>query len=313
MNAAITDTTNCPSCGEPGKLFLEIPYTFDGHRFSLHACDSCELIYTYPFPSDALLREIYSGEYWTREKTTQKQGSIGGLVNWFNEIRLAATVQPLLQRLPSGASILEVGCGSGQLAKYLKRKGYGIEVTDISREILKEIRESFGIAGYCGSLEAIDFPHDYDAIIFNNVLEHLTDPRKALEVAGQLLTSKGLVFAEVPNIASIQFRLFRDSWFPLQIPEHLFHFSPNTLQKTAWQASLKMIWHSTFSPRISAAGYPASIFPALRPEQIRRSWSKKSLFLYLSLQIAFLPLALLEAWIGRGSAIRALFTKECLS
>lgn len=309
MNTATKYRAYCPICGGLGKSFYDIRDAFNGHRFSLQACDSCGLVYTHPFPSDAMLQAIYAGEYWTREKTTQTLGIIGALVNRFNEIRLAATVRPLLRRLHSEAFILEVGCGSGQLAKYLKRKGYGIEVTDINCEILEEIRKSSGIPGYCGSLEAIEFPHEYDAIIFNNVLEHLPNPRKTLARAGNLLTSNGFVFAEVPNISSIQFRLLRGSWFPLQIPEHLFHFSPGTLQRLARQAHLRMIWLSTFSPRISAAGYPASIFPRLRPEQIRRSWSKKALFLYLSLQTAFFPLALFEAWLGRGSAIRAIFTK----
>ena len=310
MNVAINDTTCCPSCGGPGKPILDIPEIFNGHRFSLHACDSCELIYTYPLPSDGLLRDIYSGEYWTREKTTQKQGTIGGLVNWFNEIRLAATVKPLLQRLPSGASILEVGCGSGQLAKYLKRKGYGVEVTDISREILEEIRESSGIFGYCGSLEEISFPHQYNGIIFNNVLEHLPNPLSSLKKANHLLTPQGLIFVEVPNIAGLQFRLLCESWYHLAIPAHLFHFSPRSLQKLAREASLDITWHSTFSIRTSAAGYVASIFPALQPTRLRQHWSKFRLLSYLFLQMSFLPLAFGEAMAGKGAVIRALCRRK---
>lgn len=310
MNVAMNNTSCCPNCGGGGKNILEIPETFSGHRFSLHACDSCELIYTYPFPSDALLRDIYSGEYWTREKATQKQGTIGDLVNWFNEIRLAATVKPLLQRLPYGASILEVGCGSGQLAKYLKRKGYGVEVTDISNEILEEIRKESGIFGYCGSLEEISFPHQFDGIVFNNVLEHLPNPLSAMEKAYHLLTPQGLIFIEVPNIAGLQFRLLRGSWYHLAIPAHLFHFSFPSLQKLARKASLEITWHSTFSVRTSAAGYVASIFPALEPTKLRQHWSKFRLLSYLFLQMSFLPLALGEAMAGKGAVIRALCTRK---
>ncbi len=310
MNACLKDTACCPICGESGKPILEIPEIYNGHRFSLHFCHPCGLTFTYPFPSEALLRDIYSGEYWIREKTTRKQGTIAGLVNWFNEIRLAATVQPLLQRLPSGASILEVGCGSGQLAKYLKRKGYGVEVTDISHEILEEIRASSGIIGYCGSLEEISFPHHYDGIIFNNVLEHLPNPLSSMKKAGQLLTPRGLIFIEVPNIAGLQFRLLRGSWYHLAIPAHLFHFSLPSLQKVARKASLDTIWHSTFSIRTSAAGYVASIFPALQPVKIRQHWSKFRLFSYLFLQITFLPLALGEAVVGKGAVIRALCRRK---
>jgi 2-polyprenyl-3-methyl-5-hydroxy-6-metoxy-1,4-benzoquinol methylase len=276
----------------------------------LHSCEACGLGYTFPTPSDELLNNIYSGEYWMRERTVRKESSIVRLVHKFNELRLVATVRHLLRRLTTGALILEVGCGSGQLAVYLKKKGYNVEVTDISQDILEEIKRLHGIEGYCGSLEEIEFSHTYDAIIFNNVLEHLPDPVQALKRAEQLLTPRGLVFLEVPNIAGFQFKLFRRFWFPLQIPQHLFHFSPSSLQEIAHQASLGKIWCSTFSPRIASAGYVASIFPALRPDKIRLSWSKLHLFLYLGLQAFFLPLVLVEALAGKGSAIRVLYKKK---
>jgi SAM-dependent methyltransferase len=302
--------SHCPLCGQPGRLILGFPQKFGGNRFSLHACEACGLGYTFPAPSGDLLDEIYSGEYWMREKTVQEQGAIVRLVHKFNEFRLVATIKPLLRRLPAGAFILEVGCGSGQLAAYLKKKGFNIEVTDISQDILDEIKRLYGIDGYCGSLEEIEFSHVYDAIILNNVLEHLPDPDQTLKRAEQLLTPRGLVFIEVPNIASFQFKLFRKFWFPLQIPQHLFHFSSASLQGIAHQASLGKVWCSTFSPRISSAGYVSSIFPGLRPERIRLSWSKTHLFLYLALQMFFLPLALLEALAGKGSSIRVLYRNK---
>jgi 2-polyprenyl-3-methyl-5-hydroxy-6-metoxy-1,4-benzoquinol methylase len=302
--------SHCPICGQSGRLRLDFPQTLHGHRFSLHSCNACGLGYTFPTPPEELLEKIYSGEYWMREKTVQKQGAVLRLVHKFNELRLVATIKPLLRRLKPGAFILEVGSGSGQVAAYLKRTGYHVEVTDISQDILNEIKRLHGIDGYCGSLEEIGFSHVYDAIILNNVLEHLPDPVQTLKRAEQLLTPRGLVFIEVPNIASFQFKLFRKFWFPLQIPQHLFHFSPASLQEIAHQASLGKIWCSTFSPRISSAGYVASIFPGLRPERIRLSWSKLHLFLYLGLQTFFLPLALTEARAGKGSAIRALFQKK---
>ncbi len=310
MNNLSCETSNCPVCGQQGKFTLDFPHAFHGHHFSLHTCDACGLFYTFPQPSDELLSKIYAGEYWARESAIQKRGAMGLLVHKFNEVRLAATVKPLIRRLPARASILEVGCGSGHLAAYLKRKGYNVEVTDINQDILDEIKSVYGITGYCGRIEDIRFSNVFDAVIFNNVLEHLPNPVRTLQKTSQLLAPQGLVFLEVPNIASLQFRLFRSSWFPLQIPEHLFHFSPKSLQVVALPASLERIWYSTFSPRISAAGYAASILPALRPNKIRLTWSKLHLLLYLGLQLLFLPVAAAEALAGKGSAVRVLYEKK---
>ena len=310
MNEPTNLLSNCPVCRRRGKLTMDFPHPFHGSSFSLHTCDTCGLSYTFPPPSDELLNKIYAGEYWIRDSTVKNRGKLVLLVHKFNEIRLVATVKPLLRRLTAGARILEVGCGAGQLAVYLKQTGYDVEVTDISQDILDEVSSLHGITGYCGNIEDISFPHEYDAIIFNNVLEHLPDPVQTLQRAQQLLVPQGILFVEVPNIAGLQFKLFRTCWFPLQIPEHLFHFSCRSLQGVALMASLQRIWCSTFSPRISAAGYAASIFPALRPEKIRLSWSKLHLFLYLVLQIFFLPLALVEALAGKGSAVRVLYGKK---
>jgi 2-polyprenyl-3-methyl-5-hydroxy-6-metoxy-1,4-benzoquinol methylase len=299
--------SNCPVCGQPGRLTLDFPQKFGENRFSLHSCGACGLGYTFPTPSEDLLDKIYSGEYWMRGKTVQKQGAIVRLVHKFNEVRLVATIKPLLRKLPPGAHVLEVGCGSGQLAAYLKKKGFNIEVADISQDILEEIKRLHGINGYCGSLEDIAFSHAYDAIILNNVLEHLPALTKTLRAAERLLETQGFITIEVPNISSLQFKIFGKSWYHLAIPGHLYHFSLSGLQKIAHQASLERIWHSTFSPRKSAAGYAASISPNLQPDKIRLSWSKLTLFLYLGLQMFFLLLALVEALAGKGSSIRVLY------
>ncbi len=306
------DTSTCPVCGHKGTFELAILTPLEGERFSLHSCKPCALTYTFPQPSRELLEKIYSGEYWTRESDVRKRGAIARLVHTFNEMRLAATVRPLMKRLQRGASILEVGCGSGQLAAYMKQKGYKVEVTDVSRDMLDEIKRVYDIKGYCGALEDIHFSETYDALVFNNVLEHIPHPVETLRRAGHLLSPQGLILIEVPNIASLQFRLLRGSWFGLQVPQHLFHFSPQSIDTIAEKASLERIWLSTFSPRISAAGYVASLFPSLRPEKIRRSWSTMLLFIYLTLQVCFLPLAYAEARAGKGSAVRVLYKKRPL-
>lgn len=262
-------------------------------------------------PSAELLTKIYSGEYWLRENKGNAPEKITGIVQKFNRARLAAMVQPLTKRLKHGDKILEVGCGSGQLAIYLQQCGFDVEVTDVSREILAEISDRHEIQGYCGDLQEISFAGSlYQAVIFNNVLEHLDAPDKNLQKASQLLDQDGFVFIEVPNIASVQFKLFRGNWFPLQLPEHLFHFSPDSLHDITAMCGLEQVWLSTFSPRVSPAGYVASIFPFLRPDRLRRSMSKPLLVLYLGLQMVFFPVAYVESLFNRGSAVRAVYQKS---
>lgn len=78
----------------------------------------------------------------------------------------------------------------------------------------------------------------------------------------------------------------------------------------AQNTDLEKIWLSTFSPRVSAAGYVASLFPFLSPDRLRHSMSKPLLILYLALQFAFFPIAYIESLFGYGSAIRAIYRKK---
>jgi len=303
-------SSTCPVCKANGKLFRTIEQSVDNAQFNIHKCCSCSLCYTYPVPSSALLTKIYSGEYWLRKEEGTGRKSLAGMVQLLNNGRLAAMIRPLTQLLHPGDRILEVGCGSGQLAVYLAKQGYNIEVTDVNQELLAEITHEHGIKGFCGDLQNIDFSKDkYQAIIFNNVLEHLGAPHKNLQRASQLLDDKGFVFIEVPNIESLQFTLFGKNWFPLQLPEHLFHFSQETLHSLTKRYGLQQVWLSTFSPRVSCAGYVATLFPFLRPEKLRLSMSKPLLALYLGLQIFFLPVAYMESLLGKGSSLRTIFRK----
>lgn len=306
-------TASCHICNAKTIVLFDVPFEFEGqrHDFYIAKCTGCGLGTTEPQPTDALLARIYSGEYWARESTVAKQGTMAKLVHWFNEVRLQAVISPLLKRLPVGAAVLEVGAGSGQLAAYLKRQGLEVEITDYSSDMVQEIERMHGIRGHVGALEDLHLQQGhYDAVVFNNVLEHLRDPVGALKIAEGLLKPGGLVFVEVPSIGGLQFRLFGKRWFNLMIPEHIHHFTPRALGIAAQGAGLEVVWQSQFSARTSTVGYAASLFPSLRPERLRQGWPAGKIALFLCLQVAFLPLAVLEAWAGRGAVIRSLLAKR---
>jgi len=308
MQSSHGSYSNCPFCKAKGEFFAKTAEIACDEQFAIHKCSSCCLCYTYPRPSSEVLTKIYTDQYWFRENKKSTLNTRVRLVQLFNTLRLAAMVKPLTNRLQPGDKILEVGCGSGQLAVYLKRCGFDVEVTDINRDLLREIYTNHGINGYCGDLPEMSFPpHLYKAIIFNNVLEHLVDPTGNLLRVHDLLARDGFVFVEVPNIDSFQYRIFKESWFPLQIPEHLFHFTPASLQGVMQQCGMERVWASTFSPRISAAGYVASLFPSLQPDKLHRFMSKRMLVLYLGLQIVFYPMAYIDSLWGKGSAVRVIY------
>jgi SAM-dependent methyltransferase len=69
----------------------------------------------------------------------------------------------------------------------------------------------------------------FDVITMWHVLEHLPDPMAALERSHELLAPGGRLIVSVPNNDSWQARLGGDDWLHLDIPRHLFHFTPGSL------------------------------------------------------------------------------------
>jgi hypothetical protein len=61
-------------------------------------------------------------------------------------------------------------------------------------------------------------------------LEHVPEPRAVLDEARKLLTWNGKLVVAVPNLDSLAFRVFGANWCGLDLPRHLTHFTPWTLQ-----------------------------------------------------------------------------------
>lgn len=98
--------------------------------------------------------------------------------------------------------ILDVGCGSGGFGALLKKERaaevWGVEPFESAAKLAsvrldRVIHEVFPPEGGL----PLGF---FDCIIFNDVLEHMTDPELALRYARTLLSPGGIVVASIPNI-----------------------------------------------------------------------------------------------------------------
>lgn len=99
-------------------------------------------------------------------------------------------------------SSLDVGCGTGEFSSLLK-SSYGCNIWGIEPD-LPSFEQSLGVLDRCfaggwedchASLPSAFF----DAIFFNDVLEHMVSPGLCLRQARSLLAPGGKVFASIPN------------------------------------------------------------------------------------------------------------------
>ncbi len=126
------------------------------------------------------------------------------------------TVVDIMGRLRSHwtgtPSVLDVGCGRGQIGKALGGLGYRVTGIEASPSALALARERLA------EVRAVDLTDEvavreefgdrrFDTILFADVLEHLADPLRVLSFYRQFLNTGGRIVISVPNIACWDRRL----------------------------------------------------------------------------------------------------------
>jgi SAM-dependent methyltransferase len=217
----------CPVCAaDQARTLLAVAGpAASGRPYTVVTCSACELRYTRPLPSEAELAALYTAEYYGgRRPRRLSWDTLRGLAH---RVVMWQRRRALLGRPPGRA--LDIGCGDGDFLAELARRGWrvdGIEYSDAAAALAR----GKGIAVHQGDLASAGFPSGaFDVVTLWHVLEHLPEPAAALAEVRRVLRPDGLLVVEVPDSASLTFRLCREHWFPLDVPRHLQHFTPATL------------------------------------------------------------------------------------
>jgi len=117
--------------------------------------------------------------------------------------RLEFITRHLKQHLPTGAVVLDVGCGNGIIARSLGAEGFNVYGIDISHKAVEKARALTSLTNVSFDVisaeELVADGHRYHAVICSEVLEHLNHPEKLLSVLYQSLTDDGILIVTVPN------------------------------------------------------------------------------------------------------------------
>lgn len=265
------DDTPCPLCGRrDDELVLEAPDATPGDgpplRFAVVRCRHCSLCYTNPRPDVRSIGRFYPRDYQPHRRPLKlrEAGRPSALARWTGR---ACPERDGTLPFTGLGRLLDFGCGGGS---YLKRMSdHGWEVTGLDNAVgaVRRVQEELGLRALVGTLPHPRLePCSFDVVTMWQTLEHVHRPLATLREAWQVLVPGGRLVVACPNRDGWAAKAFGPDWFGLDLPRHLTHFDPRTLETMLTAAGfrlhdLRLIRHSDWlrsSARLAAArGGPA--------------------------------------------------------
>lgn len=247
---------DCPICKSSSvQLFSKAYYQRSKElreEYRVIRCSGCGFAWTDPRPGDNELADYYPANYFgdiSKLIRDLKADQLRKSSPW----RMELDKVRLLEKWTNGGKILDVGCGPGQFLLALDQQRWlpeGIEQDEVASYAIKALLPELRV--WSGSIEAFQGkPNSYDVITFWHSLEHVTQPREVLTKANVLLRAGGHVIISVPNFDSLQAVLFRKYWYALDVPRHLWHFSPRSLEILLDETGFKVDTHLFFSKAVN--------------------------------------------------------------
>lgn len=144
---------------------------------------------------------------------------------------------------------IDVGAGDGGFLETVKaKKRIGVEVSKSGRKLMEHKGLStLSDKKFLGSRNL-----NSDVISFWHVLEHVENPLEYLKTAKRNLRKKGRIIIGVPNIDSLEFKVFKKFWFHLVPDFHLWHYSSKSLElflkKSGFQVEYVDNWSIEHNP-----------------------------------------------------------------
>jgi 2-polyprenyl-3-methyl-5-hydroxy-6-metoxy-1,4-benzoquinol methylase len=200
-----------------------------GQHHTIVQCRRCGLVYTNP----RLDRDNILDTYQAVEDPLYVEEREGRVLTFEHHLKpLERIAGP-----PGGRPLLDVGCYTGVFVEIAARHGWDAWGVEPSRWAVEQA-QARGLHVVRGTLDTADLPEAFfDVVTLWDVIEHLIDPRRALQQAHRLLRSSepaegkpgGLLVVHTIDIESPFARLMGARW-PWLMEMHIYYFSRRTLR-----------------------------------------------------------------------------------
>jgi ubiquinone/menaquinone biosynthesis C-methylase UbiE len=247
----------CDLCGHTEHRVL-LPVRDRRHggpgEFKLVECTRCALRYLSPRPLASTISAWYPDRYKAYKKKSVRLERIDDVLDaiWKSYLRVFLSGTYPIFYYPRHAAelatpgraprLLDVGCGSGDKLRYIRRRSdwqtYGVDfsvqaVENANARGAGDVRLTKG--------DALPFEDSFfDAVMSWHSLEHHYSPKATMQEVARVLRPGGYGIFAVPSGNNAGLRMFGRYWGPLEAPRHLYHFTAETLTRLFDEVGLKI-------------------------------------------------------------------------
>lgn len=233
----------CAACGAREATCVHRKASPDGEVHSIVRCTACGLVYVNPRRCQDTLTDMYrSSPYYQNV-----HDALFGYDDYMGDREILAIffnhqLDTIERHVKAGGRLLDVGCATGFLLDEARRRGWqtaGVEVSEFASEYA---RTEGKLDVLSTTLRDATYPAEhFDAIVMDDVVEHLSDPEEELREVWRILKPGGIVLIHTPNIDSLWYKLMGKHWVHLRPVEHLYYFSPATLTKLLERVGFRVV------------------------------------------------------------------------
>ena len=231
----------CPICNTTSFLpFISCKdYTVSRETFNIVSCQGCNFKFTNPRPNENELGKYYKSEEYISHSNTNK-GLINSLYQTVRKYTLLKKLQ-LISKYYKTGNILDIGCGTGEFLNICKKAKWNVLGIEPDENARKMAIENYGVdVKDENSLNHLS-ETSFDIISMWHVLEHVPKLNERMMEVKKLLKNNGLIIIAVPNCDSLDAKIYKNTWAAYDVPRHLYHFTPNDMEKLSLKHGLKII------------------------------------------------------------------------
>ncbi len=206
----------CAVCGAGERHPL---FTKQGFRY--HRCDGCGHVSVSPRVTaeaqERMLADLDDAGFEDRYLEVQRM---------YAEITCS-----LLARKAEGPRLLDIGFGRGYVLQMAQAHGFEVHGIDASAGHVAAVAPFLGDRVAHRLFGRDPLPWDsLDVVVMTHVLEHLPEPAQALAEVRAALNPGGWLYLAVPDMDSVDYRIFGKRWDVVNPLAHLQYFTDGSLR-----------------------------------------------------------------------------------